>query len=85
MVEDDGIGLDAGHTPAKGSGQGLALHSTMMTVIGGALTAESVPGGSTTIRLAIPQALFSTAEAMPRREGETPASSKALMPHSHVA
>jgi signal transduction histidine kinase len=84
-VEDDGVGLEASHAPAKGSGQGLALHSTMMTVIGGSLTAESVPGGSTTIRLTIPQALASAAEMMPQRGEETPTSSEALTAHSNVA
>ncbi|HEU5199168.1 MAG TPA: ATP-binding protein [Ktedonobacterales bacterium] len=84
-VEDDGVGLDASHAPAKGSGQGLALHSTMMTVIGGSLTAESVPGGSTTIRLTLPQALVPADETMPRREEETQTSSKALTAHTPVA
>ncbi len=72
-VEDDGVGLGTGHAPAKGSGQGLALHSTMMTVIGGSLTAESVPGGSTTIRLTIPQALGPATKTMPQRGEDTPA------------
>ena len=73
VVEDDGVGLDTGHAPAKGSGQGLALHSTMMTVIGGSLSAESVPGGLTTIRLTVPQELFPAAETMPRHGEAMPA------------
>ncbi|MGB0386771.1 MAG: sensor histidine kinase [Ardenticatenaceae bacterium] len=38
-----------------GSGQGLALHSTMMAVIGGALVTESVPERYTRIILTLPQ------------------------------
>jgi hypothetical protein len=53
-VEDDGVGMGAANSSAEGSGQGLGLHSTMMAVIGGALTAESVPGAYTRITLALP-------------------------------
>lgn len=53
-VEDDGVGLGAAGTSLGGSGQGLALHSTMMAVIGGTLTAESLPGGGTRVVLDLP-------------------------------
>lgn len=66
-VEDDGVGLaDATptHSPndspkrqSGGSGQGLALHGTMMAVVGGVLTAESVPGVYTRISLTLPQSV----------------------------
>jgi signal transduction histidine kinase len=55
-IEDDGVGMGAASASAEGSGQGLGLHSTMMAVIGGALTAESVPGTYTRISLALPDA-----------------------------
>jgi signal transduction histidine kinase len=54
VVEDDGVGLGAAQPSAQGSGQGLALHHTMMTIIGGALTAESNPNGTTRVTLALP-------------------------------
>ena len=57
-VEDNGGGIrtsderDSGAD--RGSEQGLALHSTMMAVIGGALALESEPGKYTRIRLWLP-------------------------------
>lgn len=51
-VEDDGVGLE--RTTSKGSGHGLALHSTMMAVIGGALTVESAPDRFTRVTVSIP-------------------------------
>jgi signal transduction histidine kinase len=55
-IEDDGVGMGVAGASAEGSGQGLGLHGTMMAVIGGALTAESVPGAYTRITLALPDA-----------------------------
>ncbi|MCA9970476.1 MAG: hypothetical protein KC425_09690 [Anaerolineales bacterium] len=55
VIEDNGIGLDAAAAP-QGSGQGLALHSTMMAVIGGELTVESEAGGGTRVTLVCPAA-----------------------------
>lgn len=58
-IEDDGVGVSRTHDAwAKngGAGQGLALHSTMMAVIGGALTVESLPDRFTRVRLSLPQA-----------------------------
>jgi signal transduction histidine kinase len=68
-VEDNGVGLGAAH-PAnggsglhpgvsaevqpEGSGQGLALHSTMMAVVGGTLAVESVAGDYTKVVLTLP-------------------------------
>jgi signal transduction histidine kinase len=37
-----------------GSGHGLALHSTMMAVVGGSLSAESVPGEYTRVVMSLP-------------------------------
>ena len=51
-VEDNGIGLG----PAgSGSGQGLALYSTMMAVVGGTLSLDSAPGLYTRVRFTLPQ------------------------------
>lgn len=54
-VEDDGVGMGTAPASTEGSGQGLALHSTMMAVIGGALTVERTPGTATRIVLTLPQ------------------------------
>ncbi len=60
-VRDDGVGtgLHVGHEPdpdmAAGSGRGLALHSTMMVVIGGSLLVENPPGGGTRVVVNLPQ------------------------------
>ena len=35
-------------------GQGLALHSTLMAVVGGTLSAESLPGKYTRVKLTLP-------------------------------
>lgn len=49
-IEDDGVGLVTPATPSpEGSGQGLALHSTMLAVIGGSLNVESLPGAYTRV------------------------------------
>src|SRR5262249_25056152 len=49
-VEDDGVGLDAPDAQARRhTGNGLALHSTMMAIIGGALTLDSTPGQGTRV------------------------------------
>lgn len=52
-IEDNGIGFQAS-LPSAGSGQGLALHSTMMAVVGGTMTMDSVPGKTTRVTLALP-------------------------------
>ena len=49
-IQDDGVGLPAS---LNGDGQGLELHSTMMAVVGGALTMERA-SGKTVVRLALP-------------------------------
>lgn len=54
MIEDDGVGINPARSSQGGSGQGLALHSTMMAVIGGTLTVESVSGKYTRVVLALP-------------------------------
>lgn len=54
IVSDDGVGIGVARTTSGGSGQGLALHSTMMAVIGGALTIQSTPDDSTRVTLSLP-------------------------------
>jgi len=56
VIEDDGPGLNPARASDAGSGQGLALHSTMMAVIGGALTVESIPNAYTCVALTLPRA-----------------------------
>lgn len=53
-IEDNGKGIDPSRVPESDSGQGLALHSTMMAVIGGTLELDSVPGGGTRVTLRVP-------------------------------
>jgi len=61
VVEDDGRGITASSEPSATSdrGQGLALHSTMMAVIGGTMTLESEAGLYTRVRLWLPLAVAS--------------------------
>ena len=54
-IEDDGIGLGAAPASGEGSGQGLALHSTMLAVLGGTLTAERTQYARTRVVVALPR------------------------------
>ncbi|MBN1976483.1 MAG: ATP-binding protein, partial [Anaerolineae bacterium] len=53
-VEDDGVGLGTVSASEPGSGHGLALHSTMMAVVGGTLAVDSAPGTYTRVTLRLP-------------------------------
>jgi signal transduction histidine kinase len=53
-VQDDGVGFSESGAGAGSSGQGLALHSTLMAVVGGSLSVESVPGKWTRVTLQLP-------------------------------
>jgi signal transduction histidine kinase len=55
QIEDDGVGVSIERTIKENGGQGLALHSTMMAVVGGELSVESEPGKFTKISLSLPQ------------------------------
>jgi signal transduction histidine kinase len=57
-IEDDGVGLDVTKKPEESSGQGLALHSTMMAVVGGTLAVESMPGAYTRVILTLPEGMW---------------------------
>lgn len=52
VIQDNGVGMGA----ADAAGHGLALHSTLMAVAGGALVVESTPGQMTRAELAMPLA-----------------------------
>jgi signal transduction histidine kinase len=54
LIADNGVGLGRAQQSLGGSGQGLALHTTMMAVIGGTLTAENNPHGGAVVTLALP-------------------------------
>ena len=59
VVEDNGVGFApaesaAGGNPEPVSGRGLALHSTMMAVIGGSLEVESASQEFTRVSLRLP-------------------------------
>jgi signal transduction histidine kinase len=54
-VEDNGIGVEGAGGDKESGGQGLALYSTMMAVVGGSLTVDSSPGRHTCVRLRLPQ------------------------------
>ncbi len=54
IVKDNGGGVKNGKDPSKGTGQGLAIHSTLMELIGGRLSIESEPGSFTRVSLNCP-------------------------------
>ncbi len=53
-IEDNGVGLEQGRRSDAHGGHGLALHSTMMAVIGGSLTVESAASQFTRVLLDLP-------------------------------
>jgi signal transduction histidine kinase len=54
-IEDNGVGMETTKPSNGGSGQGLALHSTMLAIVGGVLDVESVPKAYTRITIMLPQ------------------------------
>jgi signal transduction histidine kinase len=54
IVEDNGQGVVEPAAGRETGGQGLALYSTMMAVVGGSLTVDSSPGRYTRVRLSLP-------------------------------
>jgi signal transduction histidine kinase len=70
LVEDDGRGM--GETsPSPEAGRGLALHSTMMAVIGGALAIESRPGAFTRVRLRLPGEAIRSVDPQLEQKGDS--------------
>jgi len=55
MVEDDGVGCAHTGSSSVGAGHGMVLHSTMMAIIGGAWTLDSLPTGGTRVTLVVPE------------------------------
>lgn len=53
-IEDDGVGLRPSTEKQQSSGHGLALHSTMMAIVGGSLEIESEPGRYTRVLFTLP-------------------------------
>lgn len=54
-VMDNGVGMQHGNGENKiGSGSGLALHSTILAIVGGDLTLEPAPDGGTKVRITLP-------------------------------
>jgi len=60
-IEDNGVGLNPADLASRSDGQGLALHSTMMAIVGGVLAIESLPGRFTRVRLTMPQLAVASA------------------------
>jgi signal transduction histidine kinase len=52
-IEDNGDGIDPSRPTDGGSGQGLALHGTMMAIVGGTLTVESMRDQYTRVVLSV--------------------------------
>ena len=52
-VEDDGVGV-ASARPATSAGAGLALHGTMLAILGGSLEVSSPSGGPTRVTVRLP-------------------------------
>ena len=56
-IADNGVGIHAGTSsavPGK-SGNGLALHSTLLAMVGGYLTVTSPRTGGTVVRIVAPK------------------------------
>lgn len=56
QIGDDGVGISPGRPPAELGGHGLALHSTLLAIIGGSLSVAGQPGRSTQVTLMMPVA-----------------------------
>jgi hypothetical protein len=52
-IRDNGVGIDVGPQRPAGAGSGLALHSTLLAMVGGYLTVESPATGGTVVRIAV--------------------------------
>jgi signal transduction histidine kinase len=53
-IVDDGVGFDPGIKIIQGDGHGMSLHSTLMAIVGGAITWESSPGKFTLVTISLP-------------------------------
>ena len=64
VIEDDGVGLETENRSGHGSGQGLALHSAMLAVIGGTLAIEPNGGRGTRVTLKLPAEVCGPADPL---------------------
>ena len=51
MIEDNGVGLNSLAASTSGSGAGLALHSSLLAIVGGSLEIDSKQGEYTCVRI----------------------------------
>jgi signal transduction histidine kinase len=63
-VADDGVGAQSLPASNETTGRGLALHSTMMAVLGGQLAVERASTGGTLVRLTLPVPVSPAAQAV---------------------
>jgi signal transduction histidine kinase len=54
IIEDNGTGLGSEPLRQPGTGQGLALHSTLMAIVGGSLSLDTIPGQMTRVQISVP-------------------------------
>jgi signal transduction histidine kinase len=54
VIQDNGVGLDHPSVHKAGSGGGLALHSTMLAIVGGYLNVEPSSDGGTKVTISLP-------------------------------
>ncbi|HSF81607.1 MAG TPA: ATP-binding protein [Anaerolineales bacterium] len=54
VIEDTGVGIGEAGQSVSGAGQGLALHSAMLAVLGGTLSVEGTQAGSTKVVIRLP-------------------------------
>ena len=54
-IQDNGVGIDPSReaTPRGGSGSGLALHSTLLAMVGGYLTVEALEAGGASVIITV--------------------------------
>jgi signal transduction histidine kinase len=53
-VEDDGVGVAVEASAVGEGGHGLALHGTLLALVGGTLASEDAPGGGTRVTISLP-------------------------------
>jgi two-component sensor histidine kinase len=53
-ISDNGAGIASNGSRSQGTGQGLALHSTLLAILGGALIVTSAPEKGTSVTISVP-------------------------------
>jgi signal transduction histidine kinase len=64
-VEDDGVGFGNGAKSTLGGGQGLAVHSTLLTIVGGTLTIQPSQASGTRVALSLPGSVAASTGEQP--------------------